>query len=68
MSKYLTKKNIFLAIALFFIFLIWNLILVPVNLDEIWNYGFSHNIYSGLVPYRDFNMIITPFYNFLMSL
>lgn len=68
MYKYLTKKNIFIALSLFFIFLIWNLILVPVNLDEIWNYGFSHNMYSGLVPYRDFNMIITPFYNFLMSL
>lgn len=36
--------------------------------DEIWNYGFGYNIASGLVPYRDFNMIITPFYSFLVAL
>ena len=36
--------------------------------DEIWNYGFVMNIYKGLVPYKDFNMVITPFYPFLMSL
>ena len=29
---------------------------------------FAHNIYSGLIPYKDFNMILTPFYPFLMSL
>ena len=37
-------------------------------MDEIWNYGFSHNLYSGLIPYKDFNMVITPFYPFIMSL
>lgn len=36
-------------------------------LDEIWNYGFAYNISNGLVPYRDFNMIITPFYSFILS-
>lgn len=40
----------------------------PLNLDEIWNYGFANNIFRGLIPYRDFNMVITPFYPFLMSL
>lgn len=33
--------------------------------DEIWNYGFSYNIASGLIPYRDFNMIVTPLYHFI---
>ena len=55
-------------IGLFFLFLFWNLILVSLHLDEIWNYGFAHNIYKGLIPYKDFNMIITPLYPFLMSL
>ena len=32
--------------------------------DEMWNYGFAVNIFNGLVPYRDFNMIITPFFAF----
>lgn len=30
------------------------------NLDEIWNYNFGRNISNGLVPYKDFNMVITP--------
>ena len=36
--------------------------------DEIWCYGFGYNIASGLVPYRDFNMIVTPFYSFVVAL
>ena len=61
-------KSIILIIFLFLLFLLFNLILFPTNLDEIWNYGFSHNLYSGLIPYKDFNMVITPFYPFIMSL
>ncbi|MDD5888621.1 MAG: hypothetical protein PUC82_03945 [bacterium] len=53
---------------IFFFFLFWNLIVQPVNLDEIWNYGFVNNIYRGLVPYRDFNMVITPFFPMLMAI
>lgn len=55
-------------VLIIFLFLLFNLILLPTNLDEIWNYGFSHNLYSGLIPYKDFNMVITPFYPFIMSL
>ena len=36
--------------------------------DEIWSYGFSYNISSGLVPYRDFNVIVTPLYFFINAL
>lgn len=61
-------KSLALIIFLFLLFLLFNLILFPTNLDEIWNYGFSHNLYSGLIPYKDFNMVITPFYPFIMSL
>lgn len=61
-------KNSLLFLFLFCMFLIWNLIFVPLNLDEVWNYGFAHNIYQGLIPYKDFNMILTPLYPFLMSL
>lgn len=53
---------------IFFIILIFNLLCSPLNLDEVWNYGFANNLYRGLVPYLDFNMVITPFYPFLMSL
>lgn len=30
------------------------------NLDEIWNYSFAKNIAEGMLPYKDFNMILTP--------
>ena len=51
----------------FFFFLYWSLIVQPISLDEIWNYGFSYNIYNGLVPYKDFNMVMTPIYPMIMS-
>ena len=38
------------------------------NWDSIWNYGFSYSIAKGQIPYRDFTMIIPPFYNYLMSI
>lgn len=65
------NKNLKIIIKyalLFFTFLIFTLILSPMNIDEIWNYGFSYNIYKGLIPYKDFNMVLTPFYPMFMSL
>ena len=38
--------------------LFWEL---GINGDELWNYNFMKNISDGLVPYRDFNMVQTPF-------
>ena len=61
-------KVIIKYVLLFFTFLIFTLIISPISSDEIWNYGFSYNIYKGLVPYRDFNMVLTPFYPMFMSL
>lgn len=61
-------KKVVKYVFLFFIILIFNLICSPLNLDEVWNYGFANNIYRGLVPYADFNMVITPFYPWFMSL
>lgn len=62
------KNKIVFVIVMFFIFFIWNIFLVPLNLDEVWNYGFAHNMYKGLIPYKDFNMVLTPLYPFFMSL
>ena len=62
------KGKILKYLFIFFMFLIFNLIISPLNLEEIWSYGFTNNIYSGLIPYKDFNMVITPFYPFFMSL
>jgi len=61
-------KKYYIYILLFIFFLLFNLIVSPLNLDEIWSYGFTNNIVSGLIPYKDFNMVITPFYSFLMAI
>lgn len=55
-------------LVLFLLFLLWNLIIQPIDYDEIYNYGFSVSLYQGLIPYKDFNMVIPPFFNFLLSL
>lgn len=34
----------------------------------MWNYGFSHAIAQGEIPYVDFNIIAGPLYSFVMSL
>ena len=34
----------------------------PIDLDLLWNYGFSKNVSDGLIMYKDFNMVITPLY------
>ena len=61
-------KNKFLFIILFIFIILFNLLLIPNNLDEVWNYGFSYAIRIGEVPYKDFNMVLTPLYSFIMTI
>ena len=66
-----TKKtilNISKYIILFIIFFSFFLFFSSGDADVIWNYGFSHAIRIGEIPYKDFNMIITPLYSFIMSI
>lgn len=54
----------------FFLFLFFLFVLIFFgynNTDIIWNYGFSHAIRIGEIPYHDFNLIATPLYAFIMS-
>lgn len=37
------------------------------NNDWIWNYGFSYNVSKGMQLYKDFNMVITPLYPFVIG-
>ena len=65
MKKY--KKDILILIIIF----IYVGILVSfsnADNDLIWNYGFSYNISSNLIVYKDFNMVITPLYPFICGL
>ncbi len=38
------------------------------DLDELWQYSFANNMYNGLIPYKDFNIIVTPFFPLTASL
>ena len=62
------RSNKILVFSLIYIIcFIYSFFFSTVYNDEIWNYGFSYNIASGLVPYRDFGMLQTPLYFFLAS-
>ena len=65
MKKY---KFLIKYIVIFLIILVFNMLIVPTDLDEIWSYGFSISMRNGLVPYRDFNMVVTPIYPFIISI
>lgn len=41
---------------------------VLYSLDEVWAYGFGHNISNGLIPYKDFNMVIGPIFPYFLSI
>ena len=60
------KHLIFIFITTFLIYWIFGFFLVYE--DTIPSYGFSYAIANGEIPYRDFNIISTPLYSFLMSI
>jgi len=62
------KKNFKYVFIFFFSLLCMGILLTCFDGDVLWNYGFSYAISRGEVPYMDFNMILTPFYSFLMSI
>ena len=61
-------KEIFKFLVLFLAVLLFNYYVKSISTDEIWNYGFSYNIANGLIPYKDFNMIVLPFYQLFIAL
>jgi len=40
---------------------------MPIVDDELYNYGFSYSIINGLVPYKDFNMIVPPMFSYILA-
>ena len=63
-SKYLYLFVLFVILS----FCISTFVIPLYNGDEVWNYGFSYNISSGLIPYRDFSMLQTPVYFYIGSI
>lgn len=65
-KKTIQKKiGLYLGLVLF-LTVITN-VLTYFSLDVIWNFGFSSNIANHRIPYRDFNMVIGPFYNVFVA-
>ncbi len=71
MTNLFKSKSFYISILVFILFFISSFILcyvlAPVNCDEVWTFGFSNNIAKGLVIYRDFNVLQTPFYFIIAS-
>lgn len=61
-------KKVYQYIIIFLIFTIitsiYSIYVFGPDPDEIWNFGFAYNILNGLIPYKDFNMIIPPLFAF----
>jgi len=67
---YLDKRKLLkigFYIFIFLIFLFNFSILNSFNGDNYFNYGFAYNIAKGMIPYRDFNMVLFPFASFLCA-
>lgn len=64
--KYLKNFGIFLAFFISFALLLTNASLE--SMDEIWCFGFSNRLANGYIPYKDFNLVITPFFVVIGSL
>ena len=51
------------TLIILILFLSVSAVIIPKeinNLDELWNYNFARDIADGLLPYKYFNMVITP--------
>ena len=59
------KYQIIELCIIFLLTLIFNLMCNTLTHDEVWNYGFAYNIANDLIPYKDFNMVITPLFPIL---
>ena len=61
----------FIRIIVFILLIIFSLlylyIFTPLILDGVWTYGFGYNISIGLIPYKDFSMIIPPLFPYLIA-
>ena len=63
------KMILRLVFIFIFSFLVLEFIAYPIaNGDPIANYCFSHALVMGEIPYKDFNLISTPLYTFIMSI
>lgn len=69
--KKIAQKPFFVnTFYVIFLLMIFSLLIFSRHLrvlDEVWNFSYGLNISNGLVPYKEFNMIVTPFSGFLTA-
>ena len=65
--KKINKKHLLIFTTIFLILSIFSIFEI-INMDLIWTYGFSYNISENLIPYKDFNLVISPLYSFIFSI
>ena len=61
-------KKILFYLTIFILIISWQLLSGKTMYDYFWSYGFSLKLANGLVAYRDFNMVTTPFTQMLFAL
>lgn len=60
-------KYLIIFFSAFIFSFVFFYVIGAIYCDEIWLYGFSANISKGLMIYRDYNVVTTPLYFFLVS-
>ncbi len=58
----------FKYVIIFLIVFVNSMFIMEMTNDLLWNYQFAHSIYKGMIPYVDFNMVITPFFPWIVSI
>lgn len=68
-KKIKVKIENLLLFILIFVAILSIILQKPIDeLDELWNYNFARNIADGLIPYRDFSIIVTPLMSIICGL
>ena len=60
-------KTILLGIVMLILTVLYTYYFRPIVDDELYNYGFGFNIINGLIPYKDFSMIIPPLFSYIVA-
>ena len=67
---FLFLKNNYKYVLFFLLtfFIVYFLLYFDLKSDALWEYGYSHAVRIGEIPYKDFNLITTPLFIYLFSI
>ena len=61
------KKNVVVFLISTILLTLISTLVSKLSMDSIWNFGFSYSIANDSIPYKDFNMVILPFFQLIMA-